>query len=54
MMNDAEKLTYDALLAALRLSETSAKGYHIDKLERFIAVVNIRIHKAIPQGWEIP
>jgi len=53
-MNDAEKLTYESLLLLLRTSETSSKLYHIEKLERFIAVVNIRINKAIPQGWEIP
>jgi hypothetical protein len=53
-MNDAEKLAYESLLLLLRTSETSSKLYHIDKLERFIAVVNIRISKAIPQGWEIP
>ena len=54
MMNDAEKLTYDALLSALRLSEHSLKLFHLDKLEKFVGVVNIRIHKAIPEGWEIP
>jgi hypothetical protein len=53
-MNDAEKLTYDTLLAALRLSENSLKLFHLDKLERFVSVVNIRINKAIPEGWEIP
>ena len=53
-MNDAEKLTYDLLLAALRLSENSLKLFYLHKLERFIAVVNIRINKAIPEGWEIP
>jgi hypothetical protein len=53
-MNDAEKLAYEALLLALRGSETNAKAFHLDKLEKFIAVVNIRINKAVPEGWEIP
>ena len=53
-MTEQEKLTYESLLLLLRTSATSSKLYHIDKLERFIAVVNIRINKAIPEGWEIP
>ena len=53
-MNDAEKLTYDTLLAALRLCENSLKLFHLDKLEKFVGVVNIRLHKALPKGWEIP
>jgi hypothetical protein len=53
-MNDAEKLAYEALLLALRGSENKEKDFHLHKLERFIAVVNIRINKAVPEGWEIP
>ena len=53
-MNDAEKSTYDTLLAALRLSENSLKLFHLDKLERFVSMVNIRINKAIPKGWDVP
>lgn len=53
-MNDAEKLTYECILLALRSSEAREKDFYLHKLERFIAVVNIRINKAIPEGWEIP
>lgn len=53
-MNDEEKLTYEALLRAVRVSDTNAKAFHLDKLEKFVAVINIRIHKALPEGWEIP
>ena len=53
-MTEAEKLTYEYLLLALRSSEDKAKDFHLHKLERFIAVVNIRINKAIPEGWELP
>jgi hypothetical protein len=53
-MNDAEKLTYEALLKDLRVCATNAKAFHLDKLEKFVGVTNIRISKAIPKGWDIP
>jgi len=53
-MNDAEKLTYEALLKDLRDAKNIDRCYHLDRLERFVSMVNIRINKAIPQGWEIP
>jgi hypothetical protein len=53
-MNDAEKLTYEALLKDLRDAKNINRGYHLDKIERFVAVANIRINKAVPEGWEIP
>jgi hypothetical protein len=54
MMTDAEKLTYEALLKDLMDAKNIDRGYHLDKIERFVAVVNIRINKAVPEGWEIP
>lgn len=53
-MNDAEKLTYEFLLKNLREASTSNQIYHLDKIERFVAIINIRLSKAIPDGWEIP
>jgi hypothetical protein len=53
-MSDAEKLTYECILLALRSSEAREKDFYLHKLEPFIALVNIRINKAIPEGWEIP
>jgi hypothetical protein len=52
-MTEAEKITYEELLKDLR-EDSKHRVYHLDKLERFIAVVNIRINNAIPEGWEIP
>jgi len=51
-MTEAEKMTYEALLKSLR-EERQYRSHHLDKLERFITVVNIRINKALPDGWEI-
>ena len=53
-MNDAEKLSYEFLLKELREASSANRFYHLDKLEKFVAIVNIRINKAIPEGWEIP
>lgn len=52
-MTEAEKITYETLLKSLR-EDSQHRTHHLDKLERFIAVVNIRINNAIPEGWEIP
>lgn len=53
-MTEAEKVTYEFLLKALRESTTTNRVFHLDKLERFVEVVNIRINKAVPEGWELP
>ncbi|CAB4169114.1 hypothetical protein UFOVP1516_92 [uncultured Caudovirales phage] len=53
-MNDAEILTYEALLKDLKDAKNIDRGYHLDKIERFVTLINIRITKAIPKGWEIP
>ena len=53
-MNEEEKLTYECILLALRSSEAKEKDFYLNKLERFVSIVNIRINKAIPEGWEIP
>ena len=47
-MTEAEKMTYEALLKSLR-EDSQHRTHHLDKLERFIAVVNIRINNAIPE-----
>lgn len=52
-MTEAERITYEELLKDLR-EDSKHRVYHLDKLERFITVVNIRINKALPDGWEIP
>lgn len=48
-MNDAEKLTYECILLALRSSEAKEKDFYLHKLERFVSIVNIRINKVIPE-----
>ena len=53
-MTEAEKATYEALLKELKDARQNEKTWCLDKLEKFISIVNIRINKAIPQGWEIP
>ena len=53
-MNDTEKLSYEFLLKELRETASANRVYHLDKLEKFVAIVNIIINKAIPKGWEIP
>jgi hypothetical protein len=53
-MNEAEKLTYELLLKDLREATSANRTYLLDKLEKFVAIVNIRLNKAIPEGWEIP
>jgi len=44
-MTEAEKITYEELLKDLR-EDSQHRVYHLNKLERFITVVNIRINKA--------
>jgi len=53
-MTEAEKATYEFLLKELREARQNEKTSCLDKLEKFISIVNIRINKAIPEGWEIP
>ena len=53
-MTESETVAYEYLLLALRSSEDKEKDFYLHKLERFVSVVNIRINKAIPEGWEIP
>ena len=53
-MTEAEKVTYEFLLKALREGKSNEMAFHLDKLERLVEVVNIRINKAVPEGWELP
>jgi hypothetical protein len=52
--SEAEKLTYECLLKDLREAKTNERAYHLDKIEKFISIINIKLNKAIPEGWEIP
>lgn len=54
-MTEAEKLVYEYLLKELREGKQNDMNFFLDKLERFIGVVNVRINKAIPsEVWELP
>jgi len=54
-MTEAEKLTYEYLLKELREGKQNEKDFCLNKLERLIGVINVRIHKAIPsEVWELP
>jgi hypothetical protein len=53
-MIDSEKLAYELLLKDLKEASNVNRVYFLDRLEKFVSIVNIRINKAIPTGWEIP
>ena len=54
-MTEAEKITYEVLLKELREGRQNEKTGCLEKLEKFIGLVNIRINKAIPSKvWELP
>jgi hypothetical protein len=53
-MNDSEKLAYELLLKDLKEASNANRPYFLDRLEKFVSIVNIRISGAIPTGWEIP
>jgi hypothetical protein len=53
-MSESEKATYETLLKDLREAKTAERNFHLDKIEKFISVVNIRINIAVPKGWELP
>ena len=54
-MTEAEKLTYEYLLKELREGKQNEKDFCLNKLERLIGVINVRINKAIPsEVWELP
>ena len=50
LRND-EMITYEALLKDLRDAKNVDRGYILDKIERFVAIMNIRANKALPEGW---
>ena len=52
--SEAEKLTYECLLKDLREAKTNERDHFLSKIERLIGLINVRINKAIPEGWELP
>lgn len=52
--SEAEKLTYECLLKDLREAKMNERDYYLNKIERLIGLINVRINKAIPEGWELP
>ena len=50
-LRDDEMITYEVLLKDLRDAKNVDRGYHLDKIERFVAIMNIRANKALPEGW---
>jgi hypothetical protein len=52
--SEAEKLTYECLLKHLREAKTNERDHFLSKIERLIGLINVRINKAIPEGWELP
>lgn len=54
MMNKEEQITYNILLNALQMAQDKEKSFHLDKLYRFVEIVNIRLNQAVSEGWELP